>query len=519
MKDSEAGRCCSGESRESVGAWVKAQIQQDEIDKYLKNGRDFIDDDAIRQTLDKNKNPEQARIRGILEKAHEIHLMDDEDVAALCAVTDPDIRQEVCTAAEEIKKQVYDNRIVLFAPLYLSSKCVNQCRYCGFRADNAHQERSVLSLAEVESETHVLASKIGHKRLVIVFGEHPESAAGYIADCMKTIYSVHDTVRNGVGEIRRVNVNAAPMSIADLAYLQKAGIGTFQVFQETYDHAVYRDMHPAQTLKGNYDWRLYALHRAMDAGIDDVAIGCLFGLADWKFDVMGMVAHARSLEERYGLGPHTLSVPRLEPAVGTDFSFIRNWVSDDDFKYLVAVLRVAIPYSGLIVTNREKPEMIHSLIDIITQRDADSRIGLRAYTDAAKRGLNSLHDTQTLEKEQFALNDNRSLDEIVRESAESGHIISFCTAGYRCGRTGKKIMGLLKTGAEGCFCKLNAVLTFQEWLEDFAAPETRAIGMKLIEKEMAEIQKRSPEDFSAAVYTQFVADYHKILAGQRDLYF
>ena len=232
-----------------------------------------------------------------------------------------------------------------------------------------------------------------------------------------------------------------------------------------------------------------------------------------------MVAHARDLEKRFGLGPHTLSVPRLEPAVGTDFSFIKNWVSDEDFKYLVAVLRVAIPYSGLIVTNREKPETIRSLIDIITQRDADSRIGLRAYVNAFKAGLNTIKDRQALEKEQFALSDNRSMDEIVREAASSGHIVSFCTAGYRCGRTGKKIMGLLKSGAEGCFCKLNAVLTFQEWLDDFATPETRKIGMDLIAKEMAEIQARSPKDYSTQVYAKFTQDYQNILSGQRDLYF
>lgn len=519
MKDTSEGTCCSGESRESVAQWVKAQIKQDEIDKYEKDGHDFIDDSYINETLAQNRIVEKERIRGILNKAHEIRLMDDRDVAALLNITDPDMRQEVFTAAEEIKKQVYDNRIVMFAPLYLSSKCVNGCRYCGFRADNKAQERSVLSQAEVESETHVLASKIGHKRLVIVFGEHPESAADYIVDCMRTIYNVHDKVRNGVGEIRRVNVNAAPMSIADLQKLEKGGIGTFQVFQETYDHQIYSQMHPVNTLKGNYAWRLYALHRAMDAGIDDVAVGCLFGLSNWKFDVMGMVAHARDLEQRFGLGPHTLSVPRLEPAVGTDFSFIKNWVSDEDFKYLVAVLRVAIPYAGLIVTNREKPETIRSLIDIITQRDADSRIGLRAYTHAFEAGLNTNSDKQKLEREQFELSDTRSLDEIIREAAASGHIVSFCTAGYRCGRTGKKIMGLLKSGAEGCFCKLNAVLTFQEWLDDFGSEETRKIGMELIAKEMAEIKERSPKDYSPTIYTRFTQDYQKILEGKRDLYF
>lgn len=509
---------CSGEQISSTANWVKDQIKQNEIDKYMENGHDFIDDAKIKQTIANNASASKERIREILQKAHDINLMDDADVAALVNVKDPDIRQEVFKAAEEIKQKVYDNRIVTFAPLYLSSKCVNGCRYCGFRANNTEQVRRVLTQKEVEEETHVLASKIGHKRLVVVFGEHPESAADYIVDTMKTVYSVHDKVRNGIGEIRRVNVNAAPMSIADMRKLFDAGIGTFQVFQETYDHEIYSQMHPVNTLKGNYRWRLYSLHRAMEAGIDDVAIGTLFGLADWRFDVMGMVAHARDLEKHFGLGPHTISVPRLEPAVGTDFSFIKNWVSDDDFRYLVAVLRCAIPYAGLIVTNREKPQMIKSLIDIITQRDADSRLGIGAYAEAFKNGKNG-NDEQQIEKAQFELGDTRSLDTIIRELAETGHIVSFCTAGYRCGRTGKKIMGLLKSGQEGCFCKLNAVLTFQEWLEDFASDETKRIGQSIIQKEIDSVKQRVPKDYSQSVYDSFISSYDKICKGQRDLYF
>lgn len=509
---------CSGENLKSVSSWVKDQIKQEEIDKYMYDGHDFIDDAKIKRMIEEKKDVSKERLRDILAKAHDINLMDDEDVAYLVNIKDPDMRVEVFKAAEEIKNKVYDNRIVTFAPLYLSSKCVNGCKYCGFRADNGKQVRRVLTQAEVEAETHVLASKIGHKRLVIVFGEHPESAVDYIADTMKTVYSVHDKVRNGVGEIRRVNVNAAPMSIGDLRKLYNSGIGTFQVFQETYDHEIYRQMHPENTLKGNYRWRLYALHRAMEAGIDDVAIGCLFGLADWRFDVMGMVAHARDLEKHFGLGPHTVSVPRLEPAVGTDFSFIKNWVNDEDFRYIVAVLRVAIPYSGLIVTNREKPEMIKSLIDIITQRDADSRIGVGAYSEAFKNG-ELVPDFQVSEKEQFELGDTRSLDLIIRELAETEHIVSFCTAGYRCGRTGKKIMNLLKSGQEGCFCKLNAVLTFQEWLDDFASDETRKIGMGVIQKELDAIKARVPQDFTQNIYDSFIKSYENIVAGQRDVYF
>lgn len=499
--------------KQPVSEWVKDCIKQDEIDRYLDNGKDFIDDDAIESAIESNDNPDADRVRAIIAKAYGIKLMDANDVAALVNVKDPALRAEVFKAAADIKKKVYDNRIVTFAPLYCGSKCVNACKYCGFRCDNGAIERRVLTMDEVEAEARILASKIGHKRLVIVFGEHPETGADYIAECMKRIYSIKDRVRNGVGEIRRVNVNAAPMSVADLRKLHDAGIGTFQVFQETYRKKTYREVHPEGTLKGNYHWRLYSLHRAMEAGIDDVAVGALFGLADWRFEVMGLVAHARDLEKRFGLGPHTVSVPRLEPAADTDFSWIKHWVSDDDFRYLVACIRLAIPYAGLIVTNREKPEMIASLLDIITQRDADSRVGIGAYTEAF-----SAND-QREETQQFILGDTRSLDAIVRELAEYGHIVSFCTAGYRCGRTGKKIMTALESGREGCFCKLNAVLTFQEWLEDFGSPETKKIGDAIIEKEMEEIKARVPNDFSETVYEHFVKGRNRILAGERDVYF
>jgi len=497
----------------STAQWQRDLIAQDEIDRYLIDGKDFIDDDAIEADLGAGRDASPERIRAIIKKAYGIKLMDAADVAALVNVTDPTLRAEVFAAAKEIKTKVYDNRVVTFAPLYCGSKCVNACRYCGFRCDNAAIERRVLSLDEVEAEARVLASKIGHKRLVVVFGEHPDTDADYIAACMRRIYAIKDKVRGGVGEIRRVNVNAAPLPIADLKKLADAGIGTYQVFQETYHRETYRAVHPEATLKGNMRWRLYALHRAMDAGIEDVAVGALFGLADWRFEVMGLVAHARDLERRFGLGPHTVSVPRLEPAADTDFSWIKNWVSDDDFRYLVACLRLAIPYAGLIVTNREKPEMIRSLLDIITQRDADSRVGIGAYTEAFNAG------DQRETKQQFILGDTRSLDAIVRELAECGHIVSFCTAGYRCGRTGKKIMTALESGREGCFCKLNAVLTFQEWLEDFASPETRAIGDAIVKREIRAIEERVPADFSEKVLDAFLKSYEKIRSGERDLYF
>lgn len=497
----------------STADWQKHLIRQEEIDRYLIGGKDFIDDQAIEAEIEHNKVASADRVRKIIKKAYDIKLMDSADVAALLGVTDAALKEEIFAAAREIKTKVYDNRVVTFAPLYCGNKCVNGCTYCGFRSDNSAIERRTLTMDEVEQEARILATRIGHKRLVIVFGEHPETDADYIAETMRRIYSIKEKVRNGVGEIRRVNVNAAPLPVSDLEKLQKAGIGTYQVFQETYHHATYRSVHPERTLKGNYPWRLYALHRAMDAGIDDVAVGALFGLYDWKFEVMGLVAHARDLEKRFGLGPHTVSVPRIEAAANTDFSWLTHRVSDDDFRYLIAVLRLAIPYAGLIVTNREKPDMIRSVIKMCTQRDADTRVGIGAYAEAFSAA------DQKEEKQQFMIGDSRSLDEIIRELASMGHISSFCTAGYRCGRTGKKIMGMLESGQEGCFCKLNAVLTFQEWLEDFASPETQRIGNEIIEKEIAEVKARVPADFPVPVYEHFLKARQKILNGERDLYF
>lgn len=507
MKDPATGRT------QSVAEWKQNLIKQDEIDRYLVDGKDFIDDEAIESELERSRDASPERIRSIIKKAYDIKLMDSSDVAALVNVTDPALKEEVFKAAREIKTKVYDNRVVTFAPLYCGSKCVNSCKYCGFRCENEAIERRVLSMEEIEAEARVLAAKIGHKRLVVVYGEHPDTDADYIAESMRRIYAIKEKVRNGVGEIRRVNVNAAPLPIEGLKKLHEAGIGTYQVFQETYRKKTYAEVHPAGTLKGNYHWRLYALHRAMDSGIDDVAVGALFGLADWRFELMGLVAHARDLERKFGLGPHTVSVPRLEPAAETDFSWVKNWVSDDDFRYLIACIRLAIPYAGLIVTNREKPEMIRSVIKMCTQRDADTRVGIGAYVDAF-----SAHD-QKEERQQFILGDTRSLDEIIRELAGMGHIVSFCTAGYRCGRTGKKIMDALESGREGCFCKLNAVLTFQEWLEDFASPETKKIGDEIIDREMKEIRARVPADFSEVLWEHLVKAREKILSGERDLYF
>jgi 2-iminoacetate synthase len=335
-----------------------------------------------------------------------------------------------------------------------------------------------------------------------------------MADSLGHLYAARRTTPggNGFNNIRRVNVNAAPMRIADLKKLWKAGIGTYQVFQETYHRETYAKLHPAGTVKGNYRWRLYAMHRAMEAGIDDVAIGALFGLYDWRFEVMGLVAHAHDLERQFGIGPHTISFPRMQPAPGSFISENSPYlVADDAFKRLVTVLRLAVPYTGLIVTARERAGLRREIIGYgCTQTDASTKIGIGAYAGKKTQEENA-------DKVQFMLGDQRSLDEVVRELASDGYITSFCTAGYRCGRTGDKIMNLLEKGVEGKFCKLNAVLTFREYLNDYASPETRQAGERLIEQELQEIE-RTPFFTDKKLLLTFMSYYRRIAAGERDLY-
>jgi 2-iminoacetate synthase len=493
--------------------WQEEIIKPREVSRYLRGERDFIDDGLIEKQL-ACARPDPARVRDIIAKALSIETLLPGETAALLAVTDAGLWKEIFSAAAQIKKTVYDNRIVTFAPLYISNLCVNNCAYCGFRSENREMVRRRLSMEEIEAEARVLCGEIGHKRLIMVCGEHPSSDAGYICEAMRAIYGVKAGARPGSGQIRRVNVNAAPLDIGGFQMVKDAGIGTYQIFQETYHHGAYAGLHPRGTLKSDYRWRLYGLHRAMEAGIDDVAIGALFGLHDWKFEVMGMVCHARDLEARFGIGPHTVSVPRLEPAsnvrVTPENSPYR--VSDENFKRLIAVLRLSIPYAGLIITCRERRELIREVIPMCTQRDASSRIGIGAYTQGG-------YARQEEQRQQFVLGDTRSLDEVIRELASLGYITSFCTAGYRCGRTGKNIMTLLKTGKEGCFCKLNAILTFQEWLCDFAAPGTREIGETLVCREIEEVRKRVPRDFTPELLDAMLGYRERIKNGERDLCF
>lgn len=494
-----------------IEEWKNSVIKQEQIDKYLIGGKDFINERTIFDKLEMQQNPDSAYIRSIIEKSKNIETLTPDETAALLNVKDEGLWEEMYEAGDVIKKKVYDNRIVFFAPLYCANLCVNSCRYCGFRKENSYEKRRILNMDEIRNETKAIVNE-GHKRVILVYGEHPASDIDYMADTIKAVYSVNESNPRSQrkGEIRRANINAAPMDIEKLIKLKNAGIGTYQVFQETYDKKTYEYMHP-EGIKADYRWRLYALHRAMDAGIDDLAIGALFGLYDWRFEVMGLLYHAIDLERQFGIGPHTISFPRINPASGSELSRnLKNTVSDEDFKKLITVLRLSVPYTGLIITAREKPELRDDIISVgCTQVDASSKIGIGAYSKKS--------ENQEEEEQQFMLSDTRSLDEMIGDLAERGTISSFCTAGYRCGRTGDKIMGLLKNCVEGKFCKINAVLTFKEFLEDYASERTRTAGEKLIVKEMDEI--RNSKFYQEKNLIPQIEEYYKRISnGENDLY-
>ncbi len=433
---------------------------------------DFIDDAHLTALVAAGPG-DPARVRDVIAKALAKQALTVEETAVLLTADRPDLLEEIFAAARALKQQVYGNRIVLFAPVYIGNACVNDCSYCAFRRTNRQALRRTLTAGEVEAQVAALQRK-GHKRLILVWGESPAYGPEAIAECVRAVYAVRTEPH---GEIRRVNINAAPLDHEGYRTVRAAGIGTYQVFQETYHHATYARLHPAHTRKGDYGWRLDALSRALEAGCDDVGIGALFGLYDWRFEVLGLVAHARYLQDRCGVGPHTISFPRLRPAQGVALS--PEWqVSDADFKRLVAVLRLAVPYTGLIMTARERPEVRREVMAFgVSQIDAGSRIEIGGYTEAG--------DAQAVEREQFCLGDIRPLDEVVRELIGDGFVPSWCTACYRLGRTGEHFMEFAIPGFIKRFCTPNALSTLAEYLTDYASPETREAGWRLIQAELA----------------------------------
>ncbi|NLX60123.1 MAG: [FeFe] hydrogenase H-cluster radical SAM maturase HydG [Phycisphaerae bacterium] len=460
---------------------------------------DFIHDAHLTDLLH-TARPDAARVDDILAKSRAKQALTIEETAVLLAAEDPALVERILNTARQLKRDVYGNRIVLFAPLYVGNDCVNDCAYCGFKRSNRDAVRRTLTRDELIAQVEAL-EQVGHKRLILVYGEHPKYDASFIADTVRTVYDV----KVGHGSIRRVNINAAPQDHEGYRIVKQAGIGTYQVFQETYHHETYARLHPAGTRKADYLWRLDALSRAFEAGCDDMGIGALFGLCDWRFEVLGLVQHALHLQQRYGVGPHTISFPRLQPAAGVQTD-PRHLVTDDQFKRLVAILRVSVPYTGLIMTARERPELRREVMAFgVSQIDAGSRIEIGGYTEAG--------DTQVMQREQFMLGDIRPLDLVMRELIQDGYVPSFCTACYRLGRTGEHFMEFAIPGFIRDFCTPNALSTLTEYLTDYASPETREAGRRLIAAEL----DRLPE---GTIKTELASRLNRIrTSDDRDLYF
>ena len=428
----------------------------------------FINESEIARILDENQKPDSQKVSEILNKAKEMKGLGLEDVAVLTNIEDPMQLFELFETANHVKESIYGKRLVIFAPLYISNMCANECTYCAFRAKNKAIDRRALSQEEIRRETEILVRQ-GHKRVLLVAGEsYPKQGFQYILDSVASVYEAKDEK----GEIRRVNVNIAPMEVAEFKLLKEAKIGTFQLFQETYHHETYKNVHLAGK-KRDYDYRVTAIHRAMEAGIDDVGIGVLFGLHDYRFELLALMQHIAELEKVFGVGPHTISVPRLEPAVGSEVaSHPPHAVPDLDFRKIVAILRLAVPYTGIIMSTRETAQMRRETFALgVSQISAGSRTNPGGYS-------NALHEA---DGSQFSLGDHRPLDEVIRDVAEMGYIPSFCTGCYRLGRTGRDFMDQAKPGDIKNHCNPNAVSTFMEYLMDYASYETRLIGENLID--------------------------------------
>jgi 2-iminoacetate synthase len=447
--------------------------------ELTKECKDFIDDEFI-ESLVANTVEDAERVREVIAKSMNKEPLTVEETAVLLAVTDKDLLEEIFDAARSLKKNVYGNRIVIFAPLYIGNYCINDCKYCAFRSSLRTTVRKTLDANEIVQQVEALEDA-GHKRLILVFGEHPDYTPEFMAETVREIYKI----KKGKGDIRRVNINAAPLNTEGYKIVKEAGIGTYQIFMETYHHETYAKYHPAHTHKGDYLYRQDGLTRAYEAGCDDVGIGALFGLYDWRFEVLSMVTHSRYLMDRFGCGPHTVSFPRIRPAHGVELDE-KYLVQDDEFKRLVAILRLAIPYTGMILTARETPEMRREVMEFgVSQIDAGTRIELAGYTSDKE---------QELSKEQFEIGDVRSMDEILCELLRNDYIPSFCTSCYRTGRTGEQFMEFAIPGFIEKFCTPNAMLTLEEYLLDYGSPESIREGERVIAQELEKYQHANKAD-------------------------
>lgn len=469
------------------------QINVDGLESFIPE--DKIEDLLQRPAVDKKQ------IEDIISKSLAKNRLDPEEMAVLLNATDPELVEQIKEGARTLKKNIYGNRIVLFAPLYVGNDCINNCTYCGFRKDNLDIVRKTLTLKELEKEVRTLETS-GHKRLIMVYGEHPRYDPGFIAETVRKVYET----KEGKGEIRRVNINAAPLDVEGFRTVKAAGIGTYQIFQETYHRATYQKVHPSG-LKSNYLWRLFSFDRAMEAGIDDVGMGALIGLYKHKFEALAMLYHTIHLEEKFGVGPHTISFPRIEPAIGSDYANHPPYApSDEDFMKMIAVIRLAVPYTGMILTAREPVHLRNEAMGYgISQIDAGSDIGVGAYS-----GQDEISSDK---KSQFVLSDNRSLDQVIGELCDADFLPSFCTGCYRLGRTGEHFMEFARPGFVKRFCTPNAILTLLEYVMDYASPATRAKALAAIDREV----KAYPEDDPRKPILK--ARIEQVKAGKRDLFF
>ena len=453
----------------------------------------IINEEQILNLLE--TKPSAEKVDEILNKALNLKGLTVEETSCLLNIEDDETLNKLFKAARTVKEKIYGKRIVLFAPLYVSNYCTNNCLYCGFRRDNKDIERRKLSVDEAVDEAATIINQ-GHKRILLVAGEDQgQMNLDYVEEVIKKIYEL----KRGQGEIRRLNINIAPLSVEDFKRLKTFDIGTFQSFQETYHRETYKEMHPSG-LKANYEFRLETMSRAFEAGLDDVGVGALFGLTDYRFEVLAMLQHSQFLDKKYGTGPHTISIPRLEPAQGSEVAYNPpHAVSDKNFKKIIAILRMAVPYTGMILTTRERASFRTEALELgISQMSAGSKTNPGGYCA----------DKST---EQFEVGDHRNIDEIIKELSETGYLPSFCTSCYRLGRVGKDFMDLAKPGLIQKFCQPNAILTFTEYLNDYAGEEARKAGLACIERHMSEIKdEKLKENINKKL--------DRINNGERDIY-
>ncbi|EOU2054463.1 [FeFe] hydrogenase H-cluster radical SAM maturase HydG [Clostridium perfringens] len=468
-------------------------------EKY--NALDFIKDDEINSLIAKGKElvSDKELVREIIEKSKSAEGLTPEETAVLLNLEDKELIEEMFKAARQVKEKLYGKRLVVFAPLYVSNYCVNNCTYCGYKYCNNELKRKKLNKEQLIEEVKVLES-LGHKRIALEAGEDPVNASlDYILDCIKSIYSI----KFDNGSIRRINVNIAATTVEDYKRLKDAEIGTYILFQETYHKPTYERLHVSGP-KHNYNYHTTAMHRAREAGIDDIGMGVLYGLYDYKYETLAMLMHAMDLEETTGVGPHTLSVPRIRPAENVSLENYPYLVDDEDFKKIVAILRLAVPYAGLILSTREEPGLRDEIIALgVSQVSTGSCTGVGGYSE-------SYVDPE--EKPQFEVGDHRSPVEMIESLMEAGYIPSYCTACYREGRTGERFMEIVKSGELYKICEANALITLKEFIDDYGTDRTREIGDKLIKKSIDEIDN---ESFRKSVEEKI----NKISKGTRDLRF